>query len=172
MKSKFFTKSLVVVAITGLLTTTAINVKSQPGQGMMNMENRQQKSMCKIPNLTEDQQKKISDLKVKHLKEVTPLRNELNEKQAHLQTLVSAEKQEVDAINKTIDEIASVKAKLMKKRVAHRAEVSQLLTDDQKVYFNSRAGKGGQGNGFGKGKGRGRQGMHRGNGFQNCPMSN
>ncbi|HQG71648.1 MAG TPA: Spy/CpxP family protein refolding chaperone [Tenuifilum sp.] len=93
-------------------------------------------------NLTPEQEQKINDLRVKHLKEITPLRNELSEKQAHLRTLESADKPDMAAINKTIDEITSIKAKLMKARVAHRAEVSQLLTDEQRVLFNARGQKG------------------------------
>lgn len=99
------------------------------------------KGYCYL-NLTPEQEQKINDLRVKHLKEITPLRNELSEKQAHLRTLESADKPDMAAINKTIDEITSIKAKLMKARVAHRAEVSQLLTDEQRVLFNARGQKG------------------------------
>ena len=35
---------------------------------------------CKIPNLTDEQQQKINDLRVKHIKDVTPLKYELGEK--------------------------------------------------------------------------------------------
>lgn len=113
-------------------------------------------------NLTPEQEKKINDLRVKHIKEITPLRNELNEKQARLRTLESASKPDMAAINKTVDEISTIKAKLMKTRAAHRAEVSQQLTDDQRVLFNSRGyGKGMRGHrgnmrgGYGKGMGLG-----------------
>ncbi len=172
MKSRIFVKSLVVVAITGLITTGTFTAKAQPGPRWADKGVQEQGYYCRIPNLTDDQQKKLNDLRTKHLKEVTPLKNELNEKVARLRTLESADKQDIDAINKTIDDISALKAKLMKKRVSHRAEVSQILTDDQKVYFNAQGGQRGMGQGFGKGMGYGRHRMNRGGGFPNCPMSN
>ncbi len=95
----------------------------------------------RIPNLTTDQETKLNDLRTKHLKEVTPLRNELQEKRARLNTLQSSEKPDMAAINKLIDEMGSLKTNLMKKQAAHRNEVSQILTDEQRVYFNARQGK-------------------------------
>ncbi|BDX39308.1 hypothetical protein CYCD_26630 [Tenuifilaceae bacterium CYCD] len=97
---------------------------------------------CRIPNLTDEQQKKIQELRVQHIKEITPLKNELGEKRAHLRTLESAEKPDLNAINKTIDEMSAIRAQIMKKSAAHRIEVASLLTDEQKVFFNAHHGKG------------------------------
>jgi len=95
----------------------------------------------RIPNLTPDQETKLNDLRTKHLKEITPLRNELLEKRARLNTLQSSEKPDMAAINKLIDEMGTLKTNLMKKQAAHRNEVSQILTDEQRVHFNARQGK-------------------------------
>jgi Spy/CpxP family protein refolding chaperone len=109
------------------------------GQGMMNNGNRQYRAdgQCML-DLTDEQEAKITELRTNHLKEVTPLRNELNEKRARLHTLQSADKHDLNAINKTIDEMSSIRTNIQKKGAAHRAEVASLLTDEQRVLFNSR----------------------------------
>lgn len=118
---------------------------------------------CKnIPDLTEDQQGKIDALRTAHLKEMQAYRNQLDEKRAHLQTLRTADKADMNAIDKTIDEMGAIRTKMMKDREQHFQDVRNLLTDDQKVYFdNSKRGNGqGQGccrgNGPGRGYGHGR----------------
>lgn len=163
MKTKSLPRGLVFIVITGLLTVTTLSGYAQKWTVMMDSTRR---GSCDwIPNLTADQQKKMDDLRVKHLKEVTPLRNELNEKYAHLQTLEDAEKPDMEGINKTIDEITSIKAKLMKKSAAHRNDIKTILTDEQRVYLNARdhrMGGGhrmGRGHGMGKESFRGREGM-------------
>jgi Spy/CpxP family protein refolding chaperone len=69
----------------------------------------------------------------------------MQEKSARLNTLKSADKQDLTAINKVIDEITAIKANLMKKQAAHHADVSKLLTDEQRVHFNARQGERGKG---------------------------
>ncbi|QKG79844.1 Spy/CpxP family protein refolding chaperone [Tenuifilum thalassicum] len=155
----------ILMVVLLLATTTAM------AQGPRNRGNnsgvQQGKSGYCMLNLTPEQEQKINDLRVNHLKEVTPIKNELREKQAHLRTLESADKPDMAAINKTIDEIGALKTKLMKARVAHRNEVSQLLTDEQRVIFNSRGNRGFK-NGM---KGRKGRGMGKGMGIGPC-MSN
>lgn len=95
-----------------------------------------------IPDLTQDQTKKIEELHIAHLKEVNQVRNQLTEKKAHLRTLQSADKVDNTAINKTIDEITSLQNDMMKKNEAHRQAVRNILTDKQKVIFDAkRCGK-------------------------------
>lgn len=141
------------------LTIMAGNALAQRGQGrgtgMMNNTDRTPRmamGQC-IMDLTPEQQEEINTLRANHLKEVTPLRNELNEKRARLQTLKSADTYDLDAINKTIDEMSAVRAKIQKKGAAQRAEVSKLLTDEQRAVFNSRragkrSGRGSRGQGM------------------------
>lgn len=152
MKRECVRKSLIVLMVSTLMVviTGSSFAQQEHKQHMMNRDSS--KHEMGIPNLTADQKTKIDALRTKHQKEVTPLRNELAEKQAHLNSLESAEKVDKDAINKTIDEITALQSKIMKLRVNHRLEVSALLTDDQKVYFNSHHG---DGMGMGKGKGKG-----------------
>lgn len=155
------------------LIATSINAYAQRGYRPMRDSARFERG---IPNLTADQKTKIQALRVAHQKEVTPLKNELAEKKAHLRTLETAEKSDKDAINKTIDEISTLQAKIMKLNASHRMAVASNLTDEQKVFFNShqgkmRNGKRGYGMGVGMGNGRG-NGMGNGNRGNNCPNPN
>jgi len=166
MKNNLFTKSLLVLMLSALMVTVSSNSFAQQGHKQHMMNRDSSKHEMGIPNLTADQKTKIDALRVKNQKEVTPLRNELNEKEAHLRTLESADKVDKDAINKTIDEITALQGKIMKLRVNHRLEVSALLTDDQKVYFNSH-----HGDGMGMGKGMGKK-MKKDMKGPNCPNPN
>jgi len=141
MKNNFFTKGLFVLMVSALITASSSNTFAQRGPRPNDFRQDSARFERCIPNLTADQKAKIETLRVKHLKEVTPLKNELAEKRAHLKTLESVEKPDKDAINKTIDEITSLHGKIMKMGANHRLEVSSNLTDEQKVYFNSHRGQ-------------------------------
>lgn len=158
MKRNVFSKGIVTLTLAIALIVVSGNVMAQRGMGMgpgRMSENWDGPRMgqCNLPNVTPEQQTKINELRTKHLNEVTPIKNQMNEKRARLQTLQSSSKVDLNEINKTIDEIAQLKASLMKKNAAHRAEIASLLTDEQKAIFNSRQGK------------MGKKGKHAGRGF-------
>ncbi len=176
MKTKFFKISMLVLMVAALIATFTSNSFAQRYESRSNdllMDSL--KHEIGIPNLTADQKTKMENLRVNHLKEITPLRNEMTEKKAHLKTLESAEKPDKAAINKTIDEISVLHGKIMKASVNHRLEVASILTDEQKVFFNAHQGKmkksfkdHGMGNGRGDGMSKGmRKGMN--SDCPNCP---
>lgn len=159
---------LLVVALLSVST----NIFAQRGYGNGNGQgNRQfngngQGYFCdNIPNLTTDQQTKIEKQRTAQWKEMQNYRNQLAEKRTRLQTLRSADNADMNAINKTIDEMSAIQTSMRKNREQHLQDVRNLLTDDQRVYFdNSNRGRGnGQGYGRGNGQGRG-NGKGRGNG--------
>jgi len=95
-----------------------------------------------IPDLTDDQRKKIKELRTPLHMEILPLRNQLVEKRAHLKTLQTAEKADLKSINSTIDEMTQLQSQIMKKRAAHTQAIRAILTDDQRVAFDMRASSG------------------------------
>lgn len=168
---KLLSKSLLVLMVSALIATSFSNAYAQRGNRPMRDSARFERG---IPNLTAEQKTKIQTLRVKHQKEAIPLRNELAEKKAHLRTLQSVDKPDMNAINKTIDEISALQTKIMKSKASHRIEVASNLTDEQKVFFNSHQGKmekGKRGNGMGMGYGRG-NGMGKENRGNCCPKTN
>jgi Spy/CpxP family protein refolding chaperone len=95
-----------------------------------------------VKGLTDDQKKQIDVLKQKMMKEVLPLKNQIAEKKAHLNTLSSGDNVDISAINKTIDELFLLKAEVAKKQQIFRQDVRKLLNDEQKIEFDMHQGKG------------------------------
>jgi Spy/CpxP family protein refolding chaperone len=117
---------------------------------------------CPLPDLTEDQQNKMDALRVNHLKEMKDFRNQMNELRARKQTLQTSDNVELKEINALIDKITAVHNQMMKQSAKHRQEVRSLLTDEQKVYFDSRPSRGHR---YGRGDGcRGGSVVGQGNG--------
>lgn len=96
----------------------------------------------RIPDLTADQETKIEAVRVNHLKEMNSFRNQMNELRARKQTLNTSDKANLNEINAVIDQMTGVHNKMMKAGSKHRQEVRNLLTDDQKVYFDSMPARG------------------------------
>ncbi len=113
---------------------------------------------CDIPKLTDDQKGKIEKLKLPHHKEMMTLKNQLGEKKAQLRSLSTADKPDMAAINRLIDEMGAIKTTMMKKKSAFHQDVRALLTDEQRIQFDMHHPKDddrGQGMGKRHGKGKG-----------------
>ena len=91
-----------------------------------------------IPDLTEEQKEQIQNLRTEHMKTVLPLKNQLAEMQARLQTLSTAENADMSQIDRTIEEMGELRTLMMKEGAAHRQTIRKLLTDEQRVAFDSR----------------------------------
>ena len=157
-----------LVLVAALLLSLNLGVIAQQGNGRGNGPGWQNGSFCEnIPDLTEDQQSQIQTLRTANLKVMQNFRNNLGEKRARMQTLQTAENVNMDEINNLIEEMGTIRTNKQKSAVAHRMGVRNLLTDDQKIYFDSRTGKRGTGMGnkcgFGQGQRNG-QGWGRGSG--------
>ncbi len=165
---KFKTVGMLILAV---LLSVNINAFGQKGNGGGSGNgNRQgmangQGTCSNIPNLTADQKTKIEGFRTTHLKGQQKNGNVLAEKRARLQTLRTADNVDLKAVNKTIDEMSVLRTNMAKSREKHLQDVRNLLTAEQKLYFdNSGRGKGkgnvrgsnGQGRGTGNGKGQGR----------------
>ncbi len=129
----------------------------QAGNRTQQFNNQERGNFCNaIPDLTEDQQKSLQDFRTAHLKEMQEGRNKLAEKRARLQTLRTSDNTDMSAINKTIDEMSAIRAEMQKERENHFQDVRSILTEEQRVHFDSRRGRGaGYGKAYGRGQGRG-----------------
>jgi Spy/CpxP family protein refolding chaperone len=87
-------------------------------------------------NLTDEQFEQIKVLRLENQKKRLPVRNEIGEKKARLKTLTIADKVEMKAINRIIDDIAKLMAKQMKSKTAHHQAIRLLLTDEQRIKFD------------------------------------
>jgi len=140
-RSKRIIGGLMVAAI--LFMGVEMQAQQQRAVKKMRFENRTERigvqrgiAFCENLNLTEAQQAKITDLRLKHQKKKLQIRNLIDEKRARLQTLRLADNFDQKAINKIIDDMTKLKAKNMKQGIAHQQEVRTLLTEEQRMIFD------------------------------------
>ncbi len=98
--------------------------------------------MAMIPNLTDDQKQKIEQFNLTFDKNTLQTRNQIREKEAHLRTLMTQDNPDQGQIDKLIEDIGSLRTSIRKERVSTDLKIRGLLTDDQKVIFDSHHGMG------------------------------
>lgn len=158
--------------VIALLMITAPNLYAQKGRSYAKNKEFNKNQVCeRIPDLTEEQEAKIKELRVDHLKEMKPFRNQMNELRARKQTLMTTDNASLKEINSVIDQMTEVKNKMMKATAKHRQEIRNLLTDEQRIFFDSRPMRGTR-HGKGMRHGRGMHGGGYGMGVQNVEDSN
>jgi Spy/CpxP family protein refolding chaperone len=158
-------KTLVMLLV-GILFIGSNQIVAQVGQKVGQGKNNGARVGCPIADLTEAQQKKIDELRIAHQKNMLQFRNQMDIKTANLQSLRTADKADMNAINKTIDEIGVLKTQMMKERENHLQQIRAQLTDNQRLQFDMHKRKG-NGIGFGPCGGAGKcgMGMHKGKGM-------
>lgn len=87
--------------------------------------------------LSEDQREQIKTLRLQTHEQALGLENQLKEKKARLQTLSTGDQINARGAHSTIEEISKLEADLKKLRWDTRMEIRTLLTDEQKVVFDS-----------------------------------
>jgi len=123
---------------------------------------RGERMMAKL-GLNAEQKTQMEKLRTAHLKEVLPIKNQLDIKRAELKALETADKADLNAINKKIDELSALRTEIRKKKAAHRQDIRKMLTDEQRIKFDMAAGHERRGfkqggNGMGNGQGERRRG--------------
>jgi Spy/CpxP family protein refolding chaperone len=90
---------------------------------------------------TEEQKEKMKELRLETAKKVKPLKNELRELQARQQTLTTADKADLNAINKNIDKMAGLKADIQKIMAKQHQEIRSMLSEEQLIKFDAMKGR-------------------------------
>ena len=108
--------------------------RGQNGQG-----NRQHSERSGIPDLTAEQKEQMQAFRLDVQKNSLPIKNELGENRAKMNTLITTDKPDMKAIDKLIDENAELMASLMKIKAQNHQKVRSLLTDDQRVVFDTKS---------------------------------
>lgn len=171
-------KTLKSTAISALFLVMASALIAQPGYGRkgQNFEGERGMQEFRIPDLTEEQEEEIQEIRTTHIADMAEFRTDMRILRAEYRDLTSGKDYNKKAASQKIDEITSLKNKMMQQNLEHRNEVRSLLTNDQKVYFDKhRFGRNhrgfGPGNfhhkrGFGEGFGRQKQGKPGRRGWQ------
>lgn len=90
-----------------------------------------------IPDLTDEQQEQIENLRIEHLKAMKPIKDQIAEKRVQLRTMSTAEKVDMAKVNAIIDEIGILTTQLLKERINHQQSIRKMLTEKQRVIFDS-----------------------------------
>jgi len=119
-----------------MLMATGTDAFSQRGQGMDRMGGMEQ--VCpNIPNLTEEQSQQITQLRTAHLKEMQSHRDQIDVNRAQYRALMRGDRADMNAINGNIDERTAIRNEMEKKQAAHHQAIRSLLTEEQRVWFDS-----------------------------------
>jgi len=133
------TKTLLTQIFIAVLFLSTIQVQAQrrnfDGPKNSNTEYRGQD--CRIPDLSDEQEAQITELRNAHYAEVKTLRADLAILRAEKRKLMIADNPNSKAIDAKIDAMSEIQTQMQKKRVAHHLAVRNLLTDNQKVYFDT-----------------------------------
>lgn len=169
MKARMLKASTLAVVLATVLSVSSFAQRGQ-GNGQGQGYGRQQmdlerprfepgERMAQMLDLTEAQQAQIDELRTAHLKEMQVFRNKMGELRAKQRTLSTGDNVDLKTVNANIDEITALQNTMMKAREAHHQDVREILTEEQRVIFDSnkgfRQGRGMRGDGFGRGNGRG-----------------
>lgn len=92
-------------------------------------------------NLTDEQKKDFKKLDLAHEKEIISTKNELDVAKLELDVELDEDNPDIKRINSLIDKIHSLEAEIEKKRIATEFRKRNLLTEEQKKYFNLRGRK-------------------------------
>jgi len=140
LKAKYI---MLLMAALCILTSNAFAQQTRMPPGDMEKQRmpgmNHEKHMPMIPDLTDMQREQIDKLRTEHLKVMLPLKNQVTEKEAKLQTLSTAENIDMKAINKLIEEIGQVKIKMMKEQAVQHQKIRKLLTESQRLVFDTRS---------------------------------
>jgi Spy/CpxP family protein refolding chaperone len=119
-----------------------------------------------MPDMTPEQLEKIDALRAAHLKEMSPLRTDLQLEEIELEGLWRSDEPDAKKIIAKVKEIGDIREKMEVARINHQFDMRKLMTPEQRKAMKGM----GMGRGMmGKGMGRGMRGMMGGQ-MGGCPM--
>ena len=125
------TTLFIILAIIGLDTMTP--VLADHGKSMhMGMRH----SGGWKASLTDEQNTKISKLKLDYKKEKYPLKAKMKQAKIELALLMTSDKPSQKAINKKIDQLVKLKKEKLLLKANHQIAVRKILNDEQRVKFD------------------------------------
>ncbi len=143
MKKQIISLGLSIFFVLSLIAVQAQN--PQRGKDFSFQGKGKKEMMCQKV-LTEEQQEAFKEIRLASMKDAKPLQDEIRELRAHHQTLMTAEKPNLNEIYTSIDKMSELKSELAKIRAKARVEMSSQLSEEQKLKMaqmkKMRKGKG------------------------------
>lgn len=142
MKTRIVTLALIAVF---LFSGTAI---AQRGEGRREGRNfadrreqvRENRQSRPLQNFTTEQLENMQKLRLESEKQVKPYQDQIRELRARHQTLITAEKTDIKAIESNLEKMAEVQLSMAKIRAKHHQELRAQLTEEQRLQFDKRRG--------------------------------
>ena len=91
--------------------------------------------------LTPEQKEKMQKMCLEFQKKMLPLQTDLKAKSLDMKTLLH-ENANLSKLNAKIDEMAKIRAEMMKKKLAHHNQIKGLLSEEQKALLLGKSGFG------------------------------
>ena len=127
-----------VAGLLAIMNSSYAQPQGNPGGERFNQQAQRERGPANL-NLSDEQKSKAEELRLNMQKSALPIRNQIGENKAKLRTLSTSENPDMKAINKLIDQNAELRAKLEKLRAANHQEFRKMLTEEQRVKFDSRS---------------------------------
>lgn len=91
-----------------------------------------------VADISAEQNEQLKALQTEKQKKLNQLHNQLDEKKAQQRTLEAADKPDMKAINKLIDEQTTLLGSKMKTEAEYKQKIRSTLTEEQRVEFDSK----------------------------------
>ena len=144
MKTKILGVVFLMSVSTLLMSQPTENVPTKEFQRHnreMRMKDGQKSGPFKSLNLTDAQKESFKQSRMAIQKQLQPIRNELGEIMAHQKSLTTADKPDIDAINRNIEKLGALRVEMAKIHVRNLLELRAQLTDEQRLKFDMIVGK-------------------------------
>lgn len=129
-----------ILMVTAIVFMSTLVIAQPPrhkkdGEGPENRKQRIEK-MAQDLDLNDTQKKQIQEIHFKSKKSALPVKNELGEKEARLNTLSTVEKVDMGAIKSIAKEIGGLRNDLFLTRLETDQEIRSVLNEQQKLKFD------------------------------------
>ena len=104
------------------------------------LDNQEAPGMPKLdlPDLSNDQREKIRLSDLDQMKTMTPLHNQVREKKARLQTVLTTAPFDAKSADQVAEELGKIETAILKEMIRHDQALRNLLTPEQQIIFDSR----------------------------------
>lgn len=135
------TKALVLAVLMGLTTGLIAQPNEKTGDKTHRgprpeMRTDEKRGPENGLDLTDVQKEAFNKSRVEMQKQLQPVFNQIGEAEARQRTLTTAEKPDMNAINKNIEKIGSLKIEIEKIRTKNCMEMRAQLTEEQRLKFD------------------------------------
>lgn len=123
-------RTILMGIITVFIFTIALSAQPwrRPHQGKEQMRG--------LLDLSEEQQEKMTDMRLKMKKEILPLQSEIAQLRSHIRLELTAEKFDESKVSKLNEKVSQLHQQIQMKRILHRRQVRDILTPEQQKNYD------------------------------------